>query len=107
MKEPSIKNQLAASRREAFADFLATLEIRLMRHGYTFDRGQMPGTKRDMIHLLKSNFDVLSKLSEATFEEYMRESGCKFKSGSAQQSGNKGFLLRIYGVNERKPMPSV
>lgn len=107
MKEPSIKNQLAASRREAFAKFLVTLETKLVRLGYRFDRSQMPGTKRDMIYLLKTNFDVLSTLSEATFEEYMRESGCKFKSGSAQQSGNKGFLLRIYGVNEPKPMPSL
>jgi hypothetical protein len=90
------RTQLAALRREAFANFLDILESKLIRQGYKLDRSQMPGTKRDMLFLLKKNFDVLATLSEATFEEYMRDNKCKFPSGSSQQPSNKGFLLRIY-----------
>jgi hypothetical protein len=100
MTKSTSRAQLATLRREAFANFLDTLERKLIRQGYRLDRSQMPGTKRDMIYLLKKNFDVLATLSEATFEEYMRDNNCKFPSGSAQQSANKGFLLRIYGVIE-------
>lgn len=100
MTETLNRNQISALRREAFANFLETLEKSLKRHGYALDRSQMPGTKRDMIFLLKKNYAILSTLSEATFEEYMRDSGCKFKSGSSTQVGNKGFLPRIYSANK-------